>query len=163
MSIRRWDTDSTTTSRIPRVILTRLDVKDGRLVLPDGMSYEILVLPERDDMNPDVLRKIAELVKKGATVVGPKPSRSNGLSRFRERDQGWYGNWQVNCGGRWDGRSILERPYGKGKLIWGKPLYSVLAGRGGRAGFQIYRHAARHGTRFHTPQNRGRGGNILHQ
>jgi hypothetical protein len=31
----------------PEVILTRLGVRNGRLTLPDGMSYELLVLPER--------------------------------------------------------------------------------------------------------------------
>ena len=29
-----------------------MSVKDGRLVLPDGMSYRVLVLPERDTMTP---------------------------------------------------------------------------------------------------------------
>jgi hypothetical protein len=29
----------------PEVVLTRMTVKDGRLVLPDGMSYRLLVLP----------------------------------------------------------------------------------------------------------------------
>ena len=29
----------------PEVVLTRMSVKDGRLVLPDGMSYRMLVLP----------------------------------------------------------------------------------------------------------------------
>ncbi len=29
----------------PEVVLTRMSVKDGRLVLPDGMSYRLLVLP----------------------------------------------------------------------------------------------------------------------
>ena len=33
----------------PETLLARMSVKDGRLVLPDGMSYRVLVLPERDD------------------------------------------------------------------------------------------------------------------
>ena len=32
----------------PEVVLTRMSVKDGRLVLPDGMSYRMLVLPQVD-------------------------------------------------------------------------------------------------------------------
>ena len=31
------------------VILKRMSVRDGRLVLPDGMSYRVLVLPDRPD------------------------------------------------------------------------------------------------------------------
>ena len=38
-----YDFDSCT----PEVVLTRMTVKDGRLVLPDGMSYRLLVLPDR--------------------------------------------------------------------------------------------------------------------
>jgi len=35
------------------VLLNRLSVKeDGRLALPDGMSYRVLVLPEIDRMTP---------------------------------------------------------------------------------------------------------------
>ncbi len=69
------------------VILTRLDVKDGILVLPDGQSYEILVLPDQDHANPEVLKKIESLVNKGATVVGRKPTRSNGLKDHAEKDE----------------------------------------------------------------------------
>lgn len=64
------------------VLLGRLSVKDGRLVLPDGMSYRLLVLPERRMMSPRVLHKIKELVEAGATVVGPKPQRAPGLTRL---------------------------------------------------------------------------------
>ena len=42
------------------------------MVLPDGMSYRVLVLPEIDRMTPRVMRKIRELVAGGATVVGPE-------------------------------------------------------------------------------------------
>ena len=55
-------------------LLTRVSVKDGRLVLPDGMSYRILVLPNDAPMPLEALEKIAELVKAGAAVVGPRPS-----------------------------------------------------------------------------------------
>ena len=46
-------------------------MKEGRLVLPDGMSYRLLVLPERKPMPVEVVHKIKELVAAGATVVGP--------------------------------------------------------------------------------------------
>ena len=55
----------------PEVVLTRMTVKDGRLVLPDGMSYRMLVLPQVETMTPALLRKIKELVEAGATVFAP--------------------------------------------------------------------------------------------
>jgi hypothetical protein len=69
------------------VILTRLTVKNGRLVLPDGMSYRVLVMPDREDVSLPVLRKIGELIAAGATVVGRKPVRSSGLEGYPERDR----------------------------------------------------------------------------
>ena len=51
-----------------------------RLSLPDGMSYSVLVLPPTELMTPKLLRKIKELVQLGATVVGPRPSKSPSLA-----------------------------------------------------------------------------------
>ncbi len=39
----------------PEVVLTRMTVKDGRIVLPDGMSYRVLVLPDSQTMTPQLL------------------------------------------------------------------------------------------------------------
>ena len=52
------------------------DVKDGRLILKSGMSYRLLVLPNQQTMRPEMLEKIAELVKNGLVVLGPKPLSS---------------------------------------------------------------------------------------
>ncbi len=60
-------------------LLTRASVRDGRIVLPDGMSYRILVLPPRDRISLAALRKVAELVRNGAVVVGPRPVAGEGL------------------------------------------------------------------------------------
>ena len=52
------------------VLLTRAAAKDGRLVLPDGMSYRYLVLPQAvGTFSPPVQRKIEELGKGGVRVI----------------------------------------------------------------------------------------------
>ncbi|HEY5915358.1 MAG TPA: glycosyl hydrolase [Verrucomicrobiae bacterium] len=71
----------------PEVVMTRMKVKNGRLVLPDGMSYRLLVLPQVETMSPALLRKIAELVKAGATVLGPAPAKSPGLANYPQCDE----------------------------------------------------------------------------
>jgi hypothetical protein len=63
-----------------RVLVNRMTVRDGRIVLPDGMSYRVLMLPPRDSISLDALRAVRKLVLAGATVVGPKPRRATGLS-----------------------------------------------------------------------------------
>ena len=111
------------------VILGRMSVKDGRFILPDGMQYELLVLPERKDMNLQVLQKIKELVAVGGTVVGPKPTQSNGLTNYPKRDrhvQQLVDTLWGNC----DGKNVLEHRYGKGKIIWGRSLRETLLARG---------------------------------
>ena len=40
------------------VIMNRVSVKDGRFVLPDGMSYKVMVLPPFTTMRPELLKKI---------------------------------------------------------------------------------------------------------
>jgi hypothetical protein len=61
------------------VLLTRMSVKDGRIVLPDGMSYRVLILPDDQPMTLDALRKVRDLIVAGATVVGPRPTGLAGL------------------------------------------------------------------------------------
>jgi hypothetical protein len=70
----------------PEVLLAQIKVRDGRLVLPDGMSYSMLVLPEVEAMTPGLLKKVKELVDGGATVVGSPPARSPSLSGYPDCD-----------------------------------------------------------------------------
>jgi hypothetical protein len=61
-------------------LITRTSVKDGRIVLPDGVSYEVLAMPNHNSYGLAVLRHVATLVDAGARVVGVKPERPIGLS-----------------------------------------------------------------------------------
>lgn len=61
-------------------LINILSVRNGKLVTPSGMSYEVLVLDENArKMSLPVLRKIRELVKAGATIAGVKPEKSPSL------------------------------------------------------------------------------------
>lgn len=63
------------------VLLTRASVKNGRITLPDGMSYGLLAVDFDDERaTPAALRKIAELRQAGATVVfgARRPTRVAG-------------------------------------------------------------------------------------
>lgn len=68
-------------------ILNRMTVKDGKIALPHGQTYEVLVLPDDARINPEVLDKIAQLVGAGATVVGPQPTRAYSLAGATEADK----------------------------------------------------------------------------
>ncbi|MBN1421199.1 MAG: hypothetical protein JXP34_20670 [Planctomycetes bacterium] len=64
------------------VIEKRLRVEEGRFVLPDGMSYRLLVLPDLATMRPKPLRKIRDLIAAGGAVLGDPPSRSPSLEGY---------------------------------------------------------------------------------
>ncbi len=56
------------------VLLTRATVADGRIVLPDGASYRVLVLPPQlEGMTAQLATRIRDLVRQGATIIGPRP------------------------------------------------------------------------------------------
>ena len=111
------------------VILTRMAAKKGRFVLPDGMSYEMLILPDRDDMDWEVLKKLEKLVNEGATIVGRKPTSSNGLTDYPHRDEE-VRQLADKLWGSCDGKQVKEHSYGKGRVIWGRTLREVLQERG---------------------------------
>lgn len=67
-------------------LLTRASAKNGRLVLPDGMSYAVLVLPDSKRMSPEVARKVGELAQAGVPVIGPKPHRTYSLALYPASD-----------------------------------------------------------------------------
>jgi hypothetical protein len=66
---------------------SRAVAKDGKLVLPDGMSYRLLVLPGSDRMTQEVAEKIGELARAGVPVIGPKPGQSYSLTDYPRNDE----------------------------------------------------------------------------
>ncbi|MBN2314668.1 MAG: hypothetical protein JXM79_12125 [Sedimentisphaerales bacterium] len=108
------------------VLINRMSVRaDGRLALPNGMTYRILVLPQIDRMTVPVLRKICKLVKDGATVVGPRPNKSPSLTEYPEANNEIRARAQ-DLWGDLDGISRTKRAFGKGRVVWGLPLEDVL-------------------------------------
>src|SRR5215831_14263402 len=108
-------------------LLTRMSVADdGRLVLPDGLSYRLLVLPQTDRMTLPVLRKLRELVSGGATVLGPRPVKSPSLTGYPQSDA----EIQTIASELWgdtDGISRTKHNYGKGQVVWGLSPAEVLS------------------------------------
>jgi len=110
------------------VLLHRMDVADdGRLTLPDGMSYRILVLPQTDRMRPELLRKIGRLVAGGAVLAGPKPAGSPSLQGGADGADDEVRALARAIWGDLDGIQRNVHHYGKGLVAWGLPLESVLS------------------------------------
>jgi hypothetical protein len=100
-------------------------VRAGRIELPGGASYAVLVLPDTPLMTPEVVAKIQELVRAGAIVYGPPPERSLSL------EGGFASDKKVRqiaeeVWGKGDRKSGWDQIFGHGRVIWGQPLKSVL-------------------------------------
>jgi len=119
----------------PEVVLTRMSIKDGYIVLPDGMRYRALILPQPGEMpgagtmTPELLDKIAELVSEGMIVIGPRPTRSPSLTNYPACDEELR-KIAADLWGDCDGVSVTEHASGKGRVVWGKTPQEVLAEMG---------------------------------
>jgi len=109
--------------------LLELEVQDGKMTLPHGQKYALLVLPEQQDMPLGVLEKIEKMLKAGAQVVGPKPGKTPGLYNYQKNDQAL----QSLAGEMWSGLSADQAGFneiGEGKLYWGAAQRDILFDNG---------------------------------
>lgn len=107
------------------VLKQKAFVKDGKLALPNGINYSVLVLPKLETIRPELLAKIKELVQQGLVVLGPKPLRSPSLQGFPSADKKVQ-NLAAELWGKIDGTTIKVNHYGKGMVISNMNLQDVL-------------------------------------
>jgi hypothetical protein len=111
------------------VILERLSVRNGQFILPDGMHYRLLVLPDTEVINLQVLKKIEELIQAGGTVIGPKPIKAYGLKNYPQCDS-TVTVISDRIWGRSNDQTDRENLYGEGRIFWRKTPREVLLADG---------------------------------
>jgi hypothetical protein len=121
----------------PEALLKLATVRDGRLTFPSGMSYRVLVLPPSRTMTPSLLTKIRDLVSAGATVVGPRPTASPSLNGYPQCDAE-VARLAAELWSECDGVSVTENAVGQGRIVWGKPLATVLTELGASPDFACH-------------------------
>jgi len=107
-------------------LINRASAKDGRINLKNGPCYSVLVLPKQKVMRPEVLKAIQRLVNQGATVLGPKPSRSPSLEDYPQCDTA-VAKISEQIWGMVDGKTVKQHKYGKGSVYDGVTLEDALA------------------------------------
>ncbi|HYG19053.1 MAG TPA: glycosyl hydrolase, partial [Ohtaekwangia sp.] len=110
-------------------IVHKMQVKDGKIYLPHGQYYEVLVLPHVRKMNLQVLEKLEKLVADGATIIGPRPESTYRFQDFETQDK-QLKDLAHKMWGACDSIRIQEQTYGKGKIVWGKTVREVLRDKG---------------------------------
>lgn len=108
------------------VIKQKAFVKDGKLTLPNGINYSVLVLPKLETIRPELLAKIKDLVQQGLVVLGPKPLRSPSMQGYPSADK-QVQDLAAELWGKIDGTTTTINRYGKGMVISNMNLQEVLA------------------------------------
>ncbi len=106
----------------PDVLLNRLSVQEGRLVTPEGLSYRLLWMPDTERMLPATLRRLKELIKAGATVVGSAPKGIATLSGGSDAER----TFEELVHQLWGDQTSGVHRIGKGKLLAGISLEEAL-------------------------------------
>jgi alpha-L-rhamnosidase len=106
----------------PGYLIKNANVMDNIIVFHGGGSYRLLVLPHVETMTPELVAKIGELVKKGATIVGNPPIKSPSLSNYPKCD-----SLVKKLAGKIWGKDeipieLTAREYGSGRIIFGEKL-----------------------------------------
>lgn len=106
------------------ILVHQLECKDGALVLPGGMRYRMLVLPDHGILSPAVIEKVGALLRAGATVNGVKPRHAatlsggtEGRARFQALANEIWGEDQADTG---------QRKVGAGRIVWGIAAHEIL-------------------------------------
>jgi len=102
------------------ILMNHCRVKNGKLLLDNGLSYEMLLLHNDNHMNVKTLERIAELANDGAIIAGIRPSKVPGYLNYASEEK------ELNdlSAAMWGNTS--ENNYGKGKIYSGKSLKDVL-------------------------------------
>ena len=108
------------------VIEKYMTVQDGKITLPHGTQYRILVLPQLETMRPELLAKIKQLIEQGAVVMGPQPSRSPSLQNQPEADE-QVRQMAAEIWGDVDGVNVKSRKVGKGMILNGMTMEEAFA------------------------------------
>jgi len=121
------------------VMLNGVSFDGEKIVLPDGMTYSILMLSPEESIDLDVLKKVEDLVEAGLTVIAPRPLNATGLTNYPESDRE-VEKIGKRMWGKIDGTMIIENKYGKGRVIWGEDVNTVLARMDVRPDFTFISH-----------------------
>lgn len=107
------------------VIMRDANVSHGRITLPHGTSYRVLVLPPVETMRPELLEKIERMVSDGAILLGRPPRRSPSMQNYPAADAEVERMARSMWGGCFDTKGAND--YGKGRIYNGCTLEEIFA------------------------------------
>lgn len=116
-------------------ILLQLQVNNNKIIVPGGIEYRVMVLPDHRVLSLAALEKLEALVHQGATIIGYKPEKLISLTG-ESNAQKTFGELSEKIWGK-AGSEKGENIYGKGKVVWGVSAREYLLSIGTPADFDI--------------------------
>jgi hypothetical protein len=116
-------------------LFSSLSVIDGKISLPSGMRYELLVMPSTETMSAAVAKKVQELVEGGARVLAVRPKTVPGLAGYPVSEKEVRSIAEKLWGE--SSAATLDRAYGKGRVLSGYSVDQALTRIGLRPDFQV--------------------------
>lgn len=105
------------------ILMERAFMKNGRLTLPDGMNYRVLMLPRSVYLDVSLLLKIEGWIREGLIVLGNPPQLNSTLDRHVAQDS----LLRAVVARMWKhGHAMAEYQIGKGRLFTGMTIAEVL-------------------------------------
>lgn len=108
--------------------LLALQVSNGLITLPHGVSYRVLVLPDHKALSMAALQKVENLVRAGAIIIGTKPVTTASLVNYPASEK----ILQKITDELWGNESAASgvRKVGKGCIVWGMTSAEYLRSAG---------------------------------
>jgi len=122
-------------------IFLQLKVENGKIVVPGGLKYRVLVLPDHKVLSLDVLEKLEQLVGNGATVLGPKPEKQVSLVGGEEASNTFNALADRLWGEAPSPKG--ERSFGNGSVAWGNTARAHLLSKEITADFEVQENDSR--------------------
>jgi len=107
------------------ILMNHCRVNKGKIWLDNGQSYEILLLPDDRKIELNTLKIIAELIRQGAVVAGPRPVQVAGNLNY-ERNEKDLLDLSGHVWGKAGTTGITENKYGLGTVYSGLSLKEIL-------------------------------------
>lgn len=116
-------------------IFLQLEMDDGKIVVPGGVKYKVLVLPDHKVLSMSVLEKLNELLQRGAHIIGYKPESSVSLVGGTEAQR----NFSKLADKIWGVETSEkgEKNYGSGSVAWGMTAREYLLSKDLQPDFNV--------------------------
>ncbi|MFA6172733.1 MAG: glycosyl hydrolase, partial [Kiritimatiellales bacterium] len=104
-------------------LINLFHVEQGEIVSSAGSArYRFIVLPERDRMTLEAVKKLHELVEAGGVILGPRPTARAGLRGGEAADK----EFTQHVAALWGNEAVQDRTVGKGRVFTGMTADAAL-------------------------------------